>query len=274
MFANLSTFIAVYETRQFSAAADELRISQSTVSSRIAALERETANTLFERHNGKEVIPTPAGDVLYQAAVAMLDNWQSAMDAATRLSTLRQPLRLLFSHTAVRTCAPAAMTALRPSLERFDITVQTKNSDIILQAVGRKEAELGIIEKPIISEAVHRVPLHEDTLVLAGNVTDNVWLVRERGSGVRYYTELYFKEHDITPTTVVELASNEAIRACLAGGFGQSIISQSVLPDDVSSVELGEEFVRRFFAVMPRTGLSKEQHHAVDAIIEVLKSEE
>lgn len=39
MFALLETLIAVYETGQFTIAADELKVSQSTVSSRIASLE-------------------------------------------------------------------------------------------------------------------------------------------------------------------------------------------------------------------------------------------
>ena len=46
-----------------------------------------------------------------------------------------------------------------------------------------------MVEKPIISESVERVTLCEDELVLAGDPS-GVWLVREQGSGVRYYTEL------------------------------------------------------------------------------------
>ena len=40
MFPLLDTLVAVYEIGQFTLAADELKVSQSTVSSRIAQLER------------------------------------------------------------------------------------------------------------------------------------------------------------------------------------------------------------------------------------------
>ena len=39
MFPLLETLVAVYEVGQFTLAADELKVSQSTVSSRIAQLE-------------------------------------------------------------------------------------------------------------------------------------------------------------------------------------------------------------------------------------------
>ena len=63
-----------------------------------------------------------------------------------------------------------------------------------------------MVEKPIISESVERVTLCEDELVLAGDPS-GVWLVREHGSGVRYYTELYFKTEGIVPTHAIEVAS-------------------------------------------------------------------
>ena len=47
MFPLLDTLVAVYEIGQFTLAADELKVSQSTVSSRIAQLERMVGAPLF-----------------------------------------------------------------------------------------------------------------------------------------------------------------------------------------------------------------------------------
>ena len=58
MFALLETLIAVYETGQFTIAADELKVSQSTVSSRIASLEAMVGAPLFVRHAKSDVTPT------------------------------------------------------------------------------------------------------------------------------------------------------------------------------------------------------------------------
>jgi DNA-binding transcriptional LysR family regulator len=82
---DLRVFIAVYEAGNLSAVARTLSRTQSAVSQHIKHLERETGLALIERQP-RGVAPTPAGRVLYQAAVGGI----GTMDAALRqLSELR-----------------------------------------------------------------------------------------------------------------------------------------------------------------------------------------
>ena len=187
MFALLETLIAVYETGQFTIAADELKVSQSTVSSRIASLEAMVGAPLFVRHAKSDVTPTEAGTLLYRAATQIGGVWRDAREEIARTRANREPFSMLVSHTAAAVLIPAALRATLGELDRFEIAVAASNSDGILERVGLKEAHLGVVEKPIINESVERVTLCEDELVLAGDPS-GVWLVRERGSGVRYYT--------------------------------------------------------------------------------------
>ncbi len=55
MFEWIKTFIAVYETKNFSAAAKQLYISQPTVSLQIKKLEQHFSIKLFYR-NGKQSV--------------------------------------------------------------------------------------------------------------------------------------------------------------------------------------------------------------------------
>ena len=50
MFKQLETFCAVYETRNFSHAAEQLFISQPTVSTQIKQLEADLQTTLLTRN--------------------------------------------------------------------------------------------------------------------------------------------------------------------------------------------------------------------------------
>ena len=68
MFPLLETLVAVYEVGQFTLAADELKVSQSTVSSRIAQLEQMVGAPLFVRNAKSDVTPTQAGRMLYQGS--------------------------------------------------------------------------------------------------------------------------------------------------------------------------------------------------------------
>ena len=270
MFALLETLIAVYETGQFTIAADELKVSQSTVSSRIASLEAMVGAPLFVRHAKSDVTPTEAGTLLYRAATQIGGVWRDAREEIARTRANREPFSMLVSHTAAAVLIPAALRATLGELGRFEIAVAASNSDGILERVGLKEAHLGVVEKPIISESVERVTLCEDELVLAGDPS-GVWLVRERGSGVRYYTELYFKTEGIVQAHAIEVASNASIVAALAAGVGCSIVSRAACPGGVAVHDLGPEFVRRFYALIPRSGLTCDQRALADAVITALR---
>ena len=75
MFPLLETLVAVYEVGQFTLAADELKVSQSTVSSRIAQLEQMVGAPLFVRNAKSDVTPTQAGRMLYQTAIGIDGLW-------------------------------------------------------------------------------------------------------------------------------------------------------------------------------------------------------
>ena len=77
MFPLLETLVAVYEVGQFTLAADELKVSQSTVSSRIAQLEQMVGAPLFVRNAKSDVTPTQAGRMLYQTAIGIDGLWRA-----------------------------------------------------------------------------------------------------------------------------------------------------------------------------------------------------
>ncbi len=67
---DLRVFISVYEARNFLRASEALRVSQSSVSARIANLEREFGELFVRLPRG--VIPTEKAHVLYRYAQRMV----------------------------------------------------------------------------------------------------------------------------------------------------------------------------------------------------------
>ena len=257
MFPLLETLVAVYEVGQFTLAADELKVSQSTVSSRIAQLEQMVGAPLFVRNAKSDVTPTQAGRMLYQTAIGIDGLWRDTREQIARVQEAREPLAVSFSHTTAAILLPKAL----PVMAR----------DAILEQASMKAVQLGVVEKPIVNDSVDRVTLCEDRLVLAGE-PDGVWMVREHGSGVRYYTDLYFKTAQVVPARTMEVSSNAAIVAALSAGFGQSLISEAAVPAGVPvQRELGDEFVRRFYALVPRSGLTHDQRELAETIIAALR---
>ncbi|MCF2023302.1 LysR family transcriptional regulator, partial [Escherichia coli] len=76
MFKLLTTFRAVYETRNFSRAAEVLFLSQPAVSNQIKQLERELNIDLFQRNGRKEMLPTKQADLLYERTLVLLEEWE------------------------------------------------------------------------------------------------------------------------------------------------------------------------------------------------------
>ena len=214
MFPLLDTLVAVYEIGQFTLAADELKVSQSTVSSRIAQLERIVGAPLFVRNAKSDVTPTEAGRLLYRAATGIDGTWRDACEQIARMRESREPLSVAFSHTTAAVLLPVALPVMAEVLSGFDCSIRVLNSDAILEQTGMKAVQLGVVEKPIVNDSVDRVTLREDRLVLAGD-PHGVWMVREHGSGVRYYTDLYFKTVGSMPSRMIEVANNAAIGAAL-----------------------------------------------------------
>jgi len=68
---------------QFTLAADELKVSQSTVSSRIAQLEQMVGAPLFVRNAKSDVTPTQAGRMLYQTAIGIDGLWRGTPEGNT-----------------------------------------------------------------------------------------------------------------------------------------------------------------------------------------------
>ena len=76
------TFIEVAETGNFNRAADNLNVTQSTVSARIKALEEGFGHALISRSNAGCVV-TPAGNQFLQYATGMRQLWQRSQQAVT-----------------------------------------------------------------------------------------------------------------------------------------------------------------------------------------------
>ena len=197
MFKKLTTFKAVYETKNFSKAAELLFVVQPTVSAQIKQLENELDTTLFIRNGRKEILTTPQADLLYQKTGHLLDDWE-----ALKLSIQQQKDNITHcviaaSHTFSIYLLPDLIISLRQHFPNITFDIKMMNSLEVLEALEHHEIDFGFIEKPLSAKQIHRFPLADDQLVLAGNPEAGPWLVREKTSGVYYYTQRYLEEHDI-----------------------------------------------------------------------------
>jgi DNA-binding transcriptional LysR family regulator len=152
----------------FSAAADRLGYTQSSVSRQVALAERAAGWPLFARH-GRGVSLTDAGRLLLRHANAVLAEVELARESLDDLRA-RPPgrLRLGAFSTALAALVPRAMALFTERHPRTRVWLREGTSSRQLPRVASGAIELAIVSglhEPLAG--VIRAPLLEDPLLLA-----------------------------------------------------------------------------------------------------------
>ncbi|WP_457668936.1 LysR family transcriptional regulator [Thiolapillus sp.] len=147
-FASLRTFLAVADSGSFSAAAQQLYLTQPAVSKRLAALEAELGIKLFDRI-GRHVRLTHAGEVLLPKAREILLQTQDMKHLASSLQTeISGALLLGTSHHIGLHRLPPILRAFRNRFPAVDLDIRFMDSEAACMAVEKGELEMAIVTLP------------------------------------------------------------------------------------------------------------------------------
>lgn len=167
----LQAFLAVADHHSFSAAAEQLHLTQPAISKRISALETRVDQVLFDRI-GRHITLTEAGEVLYPHALALL---AQAEDLQRRLNNLGEHISGTLS---IGISHHIGLHRLPPILKRYckhypdvELAIQFVDSEQAYDAVLSGKMELGIVTLPAdIDTPIQAHTVWQDSLVI---VTDN-----------------------------------------------------------------------------------------------------
>ncbi|WP_338607296.1 LysR family transcriptional regulator [Pelagibacterium nitratireducens] len=234
----LRIFVAVAELEHIRRASETLNLSQSAVSSAIAALETRHAVTLFDRV-GRSIVLNQTGRDFLGEAKAVLDRAKAAEAALTDLSVLlRGRLSIMASQTIASYWLPRLLVAYHAEYPHIDVDVTFANTNGVAAAIESGGAELGLVEGLVDSPALASDPVGHDVMdvvVAVGHPwasgtnaqLDAVpWVVREQGSGTREAFEQMAQGKHL-PVAMV-LPGNEAVLEAVEAGLGASLMSRLV----------------------------------------------
>ncbi|WQH18640.1 LysR substrate-binding domain-containing protein [Lactiplantibacillus plantarum] len=211
-------------------------------------MKLDLQTTLLTRNGRQEIVPTASGQLLYQQAQKLLTTWAATKTAVQSPRHLvKVPCRIGASHTTGRLILPTLLANLSAVSDRFDFQVTLANSAEILTAMSQHKLDFGLVEKPLVTDQLNRLPFGHDELVHAGDFASPLWLLREPNSGVRHYTNAFLKARNIQPAQVMVIHSNQIIADLLAHGIGQTIISRHVLSNEIPIEQLSAHYQRQFF---------------------------
>ena len=237
--ARYRSFLAVAQQGSLSAAARALGVSQPTVSSQIATLERQSQIELFHRQ-GYRMSLTAAGHKLQLLAQKLL-----ALESEAEYF-LRDSGKLNQGELKIGAVGPfhviemvAAYRARHPGMQ---LSIRMGNSQQVLQDLENYSTDVavlaGLYDRPelvareyarhaiIVFAHVEHPFARRDQIDIA-ELQGQPLLLREHGSTTRLSMEKALSAAGVKPQLGLEIGSREAIREAVARGLGLGAVSEA-----------------------------------------------
>lgn len=235
----LQIFEAIARLGSYTKAAEELFLTQPTVSMQIKKMSDTVGLPLFEQVDRKHR-PTEVGNELYRATRAMFDILSDVEASIAGFKGLKRGKLRLGVITTAKYFAPEILGEFCKEYPEIDVSLKVTNRDRVherikqgeddLYILGRTQNEPGLVSIPFAPNPMVVVAGKDHPLTMERNISverlaQEPLILREPGSGVRDITMRLFKERDLHPKVRMELGSNEAIKHAVVGGLGISMLS-------------------------------------------------
>lgn len=244
-FRQLEAFIKVVELGSFSKAAEELYVSQPSVSSYITALEKELDTVLINRST-KVLSTTVSGDLFFAKAKEMLTLKRNSLQMLKNLTQeVRGELRILASSVPCQYILPKVLADFHKLYPNITFTMTQGDTAQVVQGIGAHRADIGFAGSVLMNKkCVFESFITEKLVFIAPNngsyeknkaytleelLYSNHFIARELGSGTRLQYEKFFTEQGIALdqiTTCASMDSTQSIINAVQSGLGISIVSE------------------------------------------------
>ena len=243
-FKQLESFAAVVRLRSFTRAAEQLYISQPTISTHIRALEEELNMRLILRTT-KSIEVTVEGQKLYEYAVNILQLRDRMMQECS--ADAKRIIHLGASTIPSAYILPEVLPKFGSRYANTFFVIHQSDSKGVLEGLTDGVFDVGLIGMETEKEAVTCEPFCEDRMVLITPVTEHFLkmqrqqmaavdilrqeavILRERGSGSKKSVDRFLEQMGIDDEQLnitARVNDPEAIKNLVARGLGVSIISQ------------------------------------------------
>ena len=256
---------AVADRGSFTAAGEQLHLSQSAVSRQILLLEDELKEELFQRI-GRKIRITPAGAKLLRLSQRVFDDIEDTRASIVESQqTLHGTLRLVGGMTVCLYVFPALLKQFRRAHPGVEVKVTAGASPRLVRQLRTGAADLGLLTLPVDDPNLVSVPVVREELLLvtapahpfarrkqvtAQDLSGQPFVLFEAGSNSRRAIDGLFARENISAKVVTETENVEIIKALVRIGMGISIIPYQSVAREVRAGQLfcariaGQQLVR------------------------------
>ena len=251
-FRHLETFCRVADLKSFSKAADDLFLTQPTVSGHILSLEQSLSLRLFDR-TSREVRLTKAGEVFLKYASKILSFRKDLLNALSEFSQgIKGELSLGASTIPGEYLLPKLMGDFKREHPHFIISLKIADTKEIVQYVLQDNVEFGIIGAKLNHPSLHYEKYEEDEIIVVApsdhpltrkkkvnleELLKEPWIIREEGSGTQMAIEKALRKKGKSLkqfNVVMEMGSTSSVKEGVKAKLGLTFISRRATEEELN----------------------------------------
>jgi len=258
---NMKAFLCVARHASFSAAAEELHLTQPAVSKRIQLLEEDLGLQLFDR-SGRAVSLTEHGNSLLPRAKEILLRIEMAREEILQNSTeVAGTLSLAISHHIGLHRLPPVLKSYSRQYPAVALDVEFTDSELAYGAVAKGEIELAVItlgpqqenqiegkkiwHDPLCFAATPDHPLAGSNQLELRELSDHSAILPNRNTYTGMIIASLFAQRQLK--LQIGMATNymETIKSMAGIGLGWAIIPESMLGDELIKLAVSDALIER-----------------------------
>ena len=257
---NLRYFVTLASIRQYTKAAEELCITQPSLSHAISQMEKELGVKLFEK-NGHKITLTQFGEEFLSYAEKTLDVLDDGIASIKRSAMGNGTIRLGLVRPLGISYVPemaAAFIKKNPQLD-IDFTFHTDVTGRLLDDMQLGKYDLLFCSKPVMKQRLvlitpkgHPLAKKKKRGINLAETAGYSYVCFDKNSGIRSIFDEMLKKSDITVKVAYETEEDQVIAGLVANGFGIAVVPYMDILEKMS-VEIFEiespEYERSFYMV-------------------------
>lgn len=239
----MQVFEAIARSGSFTRAAEELCLTQPTISQQMKQLTKAVGMPLFEQI-GKRLYLTDAGQEVLIVCRDISERLSQLEMTLAEFKGLKQGNLRLAVTTTAKYFVPRLLGPFRQRYPGIKISLKVTNRQRLLERLSENLDDLYVLgqppenlditlrpflENPLVVVAPHNHPLASEKNIPLQRLAKEPFIMREPGSGTRMAVERFFAENRASINVEMEIGSNEAIKQVIVGGLGVSILSRYAL---------------------------------------------
>ena len=238
-FRQLTLFESVARNLSFTRAAEELHLSQPAVSMQIRQLEDSVGIALFEK-SGKRISLTEAGREVFHYSHSINSELADMEEVLESLKGLNRGRLNIAVASTVNYFAPRLLAAFHKQYPGIHLELDVTNREQLIQMLIDNSVDMVLMgqppdtvegeceifmDNPLVVVASPKHPLCGATRIELQRLEQEVFLMREPGSGTRQAMERFFAEHGLKIRQGMQMTRNEAIKQGVRAGMGLGVVS-------------------------------------------------